>query len=545
MAIVARAEVGNPASGPSPSPVHVEPRPAARVPMAAAAGRTTATASAQVLPLSTSGTWIDRHWIAILGFGLLPLAIFISVYRLLETQPGFHLDESAIAYNAWKLVQTGTDENGTPWPLVFRSYGYYQGSTLTYLIAGVFSLTGPGILAARLVTASAALLAAILLGWLGARVTGRPAVGLITTAGALLTPWLYETGRLVIEPVLMPLVLVTSLLILQAQRPDRRWSWTTVAGLALSLAMLAYTYTVGRVLAPMLAVGLLFYFRRPTWTNVPRVWLLLLIVLGPLIAYGLANPDVLAGRLQQTSAIRGLSLSDAAMTFAQHVLANIDPRALLLTGDRIPRHHVQGVMGSMLAVTVVLAAIGIGRIVWRHRGDPWWRFVVYGLLVSLIPASLTIDISNALRLITVPVFLTVLTLPALAWLSEWPAEGRWRRPILALVGAALVAQGAWFQVRFHEIAPYRGGWFDQEFPVLFDKALATGADPIYLVDGIVPPYLHAYWYGALRGVPESRFVHLTGAARPPAGATVISGETDCGACQVIATHGFFRLYVAS
>jgi hypothetical protein len=252
---------------------------------------------------------------------------------------------------------------------------------------------------------------------------------------------------------------------------------------------------------------------------------------------------LLFDRLDQSGYLRGLSPLDAIAAFTNDYLANIDPRLQLLIGDRIERHHVQSVTGAILAGTGILGLIGLDRVGHRLRGDSWWSFVVYSLVVSVVPASMTNDIGHAPRLIALPVFLVVLTIPALSWLAEGATlRLRPRTLALGLLVGATVAQAAWFQIGFQRVAPNRGGWFDAEFPLLFDQAVATGADPIYVIDGIAPPYLHAWWYAVLRDVPPTRFVHLTGDAEPPVGATVISGEVECHACEVLAVRGFFRLY---
>ena len=167
--------------------------------------------------------------------------------------------------------------------------------------------------------------------------------------------------------------------------------------------------------------------------------------------------------------------------------------------------------------------------------------------MALVPASLTTDEWHAQRLITFPIFLTVLTVPALAWLAESAATPRVtvaRRGLLAVLGAAILVQGLYFQVGFNKLAPDRYGWLDGEFPQIFTEALATNANPIYLADGVVPAYIHAYWYGVLQGIPLTRFVHLKPDQPPPSGATVLSGESQCSGCIVLSSRGFFKLYIA-
>src|SRR5204863_8681980 len=85
--------------------------------------------------------------------------------RALTTNPaGFYIDESSIAYNAHLITQTGHDEHGEAWPLYFRAFGDYKNPVYIYLLAGVFKVTGPSMLVARLLSASLGFAAALLIG---------------------------------------------------------------------------------------------------------------------------------------------------------------------------------------------------------------------------------------------------------------------------------------------------------------------------------------------------------------------------------------------
>ena len=65
---------------------------------------------------------------------------------------------------------------------------------------------------------------------------------------------------------------------------------------------------------------------------------------------------------------------------------------------------------------------------------------------------------------------------------------------------------------------------------------------MYLEDGIVPGYIHGYWYRALRGIGPKRFVHLPRDTRAPSGALLLSSVTDCTPCEELDVGGFFKLY---
>jgi hypothetical protein len=147
-----------------------------------------------------------------------------------------------------------------------------------------------------------------------------------------------------------------------------------------------------------------------------------------------------------------------------------------------------------------------------------------------------------LRLIAFPVFLHVLVAPAVARMLG----GRVLRVLLYAVVLLLVAQGAYFQWRFHARAPERWYVFDARFPskILAPALEASQGSPIYLYD---PPghsgYIQALWHGALRGVGAARFVRLS-KNEPPPGAVVVSTEEDCVNCRLLARSTNYILYSA-
>src|ERR1051325_2967081 len=95
---------------------------------------------------------------------LISLAGLLYLTRLTSNPPGFYIDESSIAYNAYTLSQTGRDEYGDLLPLFFRAFGDYKNPAYVYLLAFVFRLFGPSILIARLVSSLAGIITAAILG---------------------------------------------------------------------------------------------------------------------------------------------------------------------------------------------------------------------------------------------------------------------------------------------------------------------------------------------------------------------------------------------
>ena len=214
------------------------------------------------------------------------LALLLYLHAVPENPPGFFADESSIAYNAHTIARRGADEHGRRFPLFFRAFGEYKSPVYVYLLAALFKLTGPSIAVARSLSAVLGAAAALLLGLVAARSVREPtpagerrddtrrvadagrarAVGLAVAFSALLTPWLFEVSRLVFEVALMPPA--PALLLLALRAAHERGRWALRDSVRVALALVTYTYSVGRLLAPLLALGLLFFAGRGRWRGV-------------------------------------------------------------------------------------------------------------------------------------------------------------------------------------------------------------------------------------------------------------------------------------
>src|SRR5437763_9926883 len=134
------------------------------------------------------------------------VVLLFSLYTwgISQNPPGFHVDESVTAYNAYLVSRTGAGEFGAPFPILFQAYAVsnptYMNPLAIYLLAMVFRFFPPSILVARMFAAFWMFAACLLLGVLAQRISGQRKIGIIVAGSALLTPWLFETSRLAWEP---------------------------------------------------------------------------------------------------------------------------------------------------------------------------------------------------------------------------------------------------------------------------------------------------------------------------------------------------------
>ncbi len=176
-----------------------------------------------------------------------------------------------------------------------------------------------------------------------------------------------------------------------------------------------------------------------------------------------------------------------------------------------------------------------------------------------------------------PVFLLLLTIPALEWLlardkpeteavtgpleevkdeqHTWEAfrrrVGERLPPRLVRLGVLSVLlvftafEAYRFQVVFRNNGPNRQFDFDVAYKTVYDAATKQPVRPIYLEDGKWgPSYIHALWYSTIEKRPRSEFVHLAPGVKAPAGKLVISSAEGCQQCDPVTSAGVYQLYRA-
>jgi hypothetical protein len=470
----------------------------------------------------------------------LAVVIAVSAFQLWISSgnpPGFFRDEAALAYNAYTIEHEGRDEYGARFPLYFSSFLDYKSPLFVYGLAGVFRVTGPDREVARGFAAVCMLAAILLLGWLAFRRTQSAPVGIATLALGGFSPWLFELGRVAFEAAMEPLLL--SLALLAVERASRldRWTHATALPVSAALGAITYVYAGGRLLAPVLAGALVVLLSRGRWRWVLAVWLGFAITQIPLLLYTRGHPGALSRRFDATTFITDeMSLAEIVRRTVVNYFQDLQIWHYVVAGDTKPYAHTHGA-GALLGVSLLLALAGLALVVMRHRSDPFWRFAVAGLVVSPIPAAITIDRFHAVRLAPFAVMLVVLAIPAVAALRDAVRSTTWARAVAGALVLGAAAQFAFFVHNYTTNGPLRTGRFEAEIPQLLDRAWANGGTVYVDYDDLEPQTL-ARWYALVNGIDRSRVVRLPDGGVPPAGTIAFGRVQECDyLCDRIAESG--------
>lgn len=453
-----------------------------------------------------------------------------------KNPPGFYSDESSIAWNALSIARRGVDEYDVPFPFYFRAFGEYKNPVYIYALAGVLRFFPPSNLVCRRLSALFGYLGALALGWLGWRISRDRFVALTTFLTALATPNLFETSRLVFEVALMPLA--TALVLLAAWRSSTRdrWNLTDVLALTAALAFLTYSYSSGRMLGPLfLAAFCILYYRRERRLAIGgTVALYLTTTIFPILSYNARNGGALTVRARALSVFKNFDTMPLRViaVFERNVAADLLPLRASLLGDLNERHHVAHSGGSILLMTFILVALSLFVVSRRRPIDRWWIFIAFGAVVSVLPAAITTDEYHNLRLITYPVFLIVLSIPALQALE-------FRKPVFAAIAIGII-QVAIFGGVFVGTgrSPARALYFESGARQIVSDALAQKERPIFVTWDMK---VHAYWYAAQQHVGRSAFAYVDGPAAAPRRGLLITAA-PCNDCELLSTRGSYSLY---
>ncbi len=303
---------------------------------------------------------------------------------------------------------------------------------LFYLDAVPIGLFGPHPWTVRLVPALAGALTPLALYWLVQPLFGRR-VAVLSAGLMAASVWHIALSRLGFAATLGPPLTILALgLIWRALQPGASLRRHTQAGLAgASCGLAVYAYHPSRLAPIVIALTVAIILGRDV-----RAWrmaasrlaiaaLFTLLVLAPLIDYGLSDPVGYTRRLDQTSVFN----EDA---IAGHAPARrIEQNARLLLGmwnehgDENARHNLSG--APMLdPLTGAAFVMGAGILLLRLR-DRGARLVLLWLGVMLIPALMSNQEPHAVRTVEAIAPSMVLAAIGAASLLGWLLElRRWR-----------------------------------------------------------------------------------------------------------------------
>ena len=156
------------------------------------------------------------------------------------------------------------------------------------------------------------------------------------------------------------------------------------------------------------------------------------------------------------------------------------------------------------------------------------------LVVAPVPGALAPEAPHALRLIALGVVIVVFAGLGVETLAAIPREAL-RAALTIALFVALAAEGLAFRAQYNDLGPQRVDDFDAAYPYVFARV----RPPVCIEDS--PYYIHAYWYGALRGIPRTQLTRFDEGTEPR-GRVCVGSAPVCPACRVLLDARGFVVY---
>src|SRR3989339_1759883 len=129
-------------------------------------------------------SWCLSHVIVL----IICLALLLRLLNLATNPPGLNWDEVSMGYSAYSILETGADEWGVKYPLLFRTYGEWKSPVYIYLLVPFIKVFGLNPWGVRLPAALFGVLAIYLTYLIGRKLYSEK-VGLWAAFFLTVSPW--------------------------------------------------------------------------------------------------------------------------------------------------------------------------------------------------------------------------------------------------------------------------------------------------------------------------------------------------------------------
>lgn len=225
---------------------------------------------------------------------IITVAALLRLINLATNPPGLNWDEVSMGYTSYSLLQTGKDEWGVSWPLLFRSYGEWKSPVYIYLLLPFIKVFGLNAWGVRLPAALSGILAVYLTYLLGKKLYSDK-VGLWAALFLAVSPWHLMLSRPGYEAgVALTLTLAGTHFFLKSYSDKAIYDIRYAICSALSFGFAVHAYHSAKIVVPLLALFLLVAkFKELNLKKLLLPALIFLLFLSPIVS------DYLTGKTQK------------------------------------------------------------------------------------------------------------------------------------------------------------------------------------------------------------------------------------------------------
>lgn len=368
-----------------------------------------------------------KQWILLLV--ILVSATILRFIQLGKTPQGFYRDEAALGYNAYSLIETGKDEFGKKWPILFRSFNDFKTPVYTYLLIPIYKIFGMTTWSTRALSAAMGVIGSWFCFLLIKNISKNINLALISTLLLAISPWHLIFSRTSYETNVAFTFFVVSLWSFYKFKQNNKY----LISAAIMAALSFLTYHSERVIVPLVYLVLFIKENKYIFAKKNLKITIVALTLGFIIILPTLGLMTTPGFLSRLNSLSILSknvkepwgYNENLTGFKNKVLNNnlllqirefsslytsyFSPRYLFGLGDPEPRTSYPD-LAPLLFWQLPFLIIGLIYFLNKTKNDnKEFKFLMIILiLASPIPASITRDPFSSTRALPLVLPLNIL-----------------------------------------------------------------------------------------------------------------------------------------
>lgn len=446
------------------------------------------------------------------------LAVVLRFYQIDKIPPSLTWDEVSLGYNAYSIGQTFRDEHGRFLPYdYFAAFGDYKPPFYIYADVLPIKIFGLNEFAVRFPSALAGVLTVLVTYFLVMEMFGRQSIALLTAFILAISPWHTQLSRAAFEANVATFLIILGVFFLFKGLKNPLLFILAIISLVASV----YTFNSARIVAPLLLVGFLIIF-------LPKIlaakkWVVLMGLLGvvlvtPLLPHLLSKEGRL--RFQEVNIFTDLNTVRKAneriaidknawwanfahnrrvsftLLYLQHYFDHFNPEFLFIKGDGNPKFSLQDVGEFYLWEIPFLFAGTYFLLKQRKRAT---IFIIYWLLVAIVPAATARETPHALRIEnSLPTWQLIIAFGVLGLGTNVKKTNKiWGASFVVILGLAVI-----FNLYFylHNYFSHYPREFSREWQYGYKEAISyvskieAGYDQVVVTEALGRPYIYFLFY---------------------------------------------------
>jgi len=201
------------------------------------------------------------------------LGMILRFYKLGEIPGAVNRDEAAFGYNAYSIIETGKDEFGRWYPMMFESFGDYK--LPVYLYGSIPFIASMGLtnVSVRLLSTVSGVLLLSVIYSISIELFRKREIGLLAAGLMARSPWAVFYSRTGFETNVATLLVCSGIWFMLKGRTNSWWWFASFACFALSF----FTYFTPYFVVPVLVMVFVLFYKAKIVRKTNR-WIVIAVI---------------------------------------------------------------------------------------------------------------------------------------------------------------------------------------------------------------------------------------------------------------------------